>query len=168
MIFKLAGTIPPWSNLSSIRHLQLRYNKLQGPLPAQMGLGNFSRKAEMDFTGNKGITGTIPVSWAYFSAGTIWLIETGIVGCIPDGVAVEYLLYDDPDVSLPFCSTTNASDALALSELKDLLAAAGASREALGTWDSPPQETGETCVELCVALHSFHSLEEIIHTTCQE
>lgn len=94
----------------------------------------------MDFSFNEQITGTIPASWAHFSAGVIYLIDTTIDGCIPDGVPVVL----DLDSSGPssYCSTTNTSDALVLSQLQSLLLDAGASSNNLDTWDSAPQETG--------------------------
>ncbi|WIA11335.1 hypothetical protein OEZ85_011458 [Tetradesmus obliquus] len=137
----LTGTIPPWSNLSSIRYLQLAQNKLQGTLPAEMGLGNLPKNPELYFSYNKGITGTIPASWAHFSAGMLYLAGTGIDGCIPDGMSNYTWSEAWPD-PYPYCSLKNSSDALVLSMLKAVLVAAGASPDSLSTWDTTPQATG--------------------------
>ncbi|WIA11339.1 hypothetical protein OEZ85_011462 [Tetradesmus obliquus] len=137
----LTGTIPPWSNLSSIQYLQLRQNKLRGTLPAEMGLGNLPKTPEIDFSFNTGITGTIPAAWTHFSTAVIYLVETGVGGCIPDGVPVTIWSKACPG-PYPYCSVTNTSDALVLSGLKAVLIAGGASPDGLISWDTTPQPTG--------------------------
>lgn len=106
-----------------------------------MGLGNLPRNPELYFSYNKGITGTIPASWAHFSAGMLYLAETGIDGCIPDGMSIYTWSEARPD-PYPYCSLKNSSDALVLSMLKAVLIAAGASPDSLSTWDTTPQATG--------------------------
>jgi hypothetical protein len=125
--------------------LRLQRNALQGTLPAEMGLGSIPKAAELDFSFNLGIKGTIPASWARFSDSMVYLFNNSIIGCIPDGMAVSVFNPSLPD-QLPYCSITNTSDAAVLANLKALLQAAGASSSNLNTWDTVPKETGVLCL----------------------
>jgi hypothetical protein len=124
----------------------LQGNALQGTLPAEMGMGSIPKAAELDFSNNMGINGTIPASWAYFSGSTVYLRNTSITGCIPDGIAATV---ENPSLPgpLPYCSITNTSEATVLANLKALLQAAGASSDNLNTWDTVPQQTGVLCID---------------------
>jgi hypothetical protein len=119
----------------------LQRNALQGTLPAELGLGSIPKAAELDFSFNLGIIGTIPASWAHFSGSMVYLFDTSITGCIPDGIAVTVV---NPNLqgALPYCSITNSSDATVLANLKALLQAAGAGSGNLNNWDTVPKQTG--------------------------
>jgi hypothetical protein len=126
----IQGALPPsYASLANLDRLWLYDNRLQGTLPAAWGdKEQMPTSTWMDFKCNKGLTGTIPKSWAHFSAGQVLLYDTGIDGWAPEGLQVRH------DLNMTQCSSVSP-EAAALQELKTLLENVSASSSApLLTW----------------------------------
>lgn len=89
----LTGLLPAeLGNMPSLTSLNLAFNRLRGNLPQAWGTGRLPSDFQIEATGNTGLTGSVPSTWARFT-GSIRLEKTGIKGCVPDQLV--YSVYKD-------------------------------------------------------------------------
>jgi hypothetical protein len=127
---KITSTLPPsWAALGNLSSIDLSNSKLRGPLPDKWGRDKIMPEGMSLYVfANAQLTGSIPLSWAHFTSGSVYLRSTQVGGCLPDGLQVTH------DKQLVPCSQVGPT-AAALARLKGLLEAAGLG-EGLGnsTW----------------------------------
>jgi hypothetical protein len=130
----LTGSIPAsYANMGKLAFLELSENLLTGTLPPEFGAaGKMPNTAVFYLQGITNLQGPIPLSWSYFSLGSVDVGGSNInLTCIPDGL---FVLFNSEIVQARPCSGTRP-DVNALVNLQRLIYRSGAVSDALATWD---------------------------------
>jgi Leucine-rich repeat (LRR) protein len=109
----LTGLLPEQlGNMPSLQSLNVAYNRLRGSLPKAWGGASLPADFQLEATGNTGLTGSVPSTWARFT-GYIKLEKTGIKGCVPDQLVYSVYKDDPPLIDMEGAPPNDPCSALA-------------------------------------------------------